>query len=169
MDFSLTVALVTSAFVIFEGLLSWREGTLTRSGRANPQLPFLWHGGMWADALILPVINALLWPNLVWHLGNASLSLVTGIVTAMIAHWWWSRDLVRDPFWPAGRSRPWWKALKIVGWLHLGFFIAQIGSLTLAVQSHVSNEVVGRVSALFVVFILLAVVQPQLILRRKPY
>ena len=143
---SWTAWLVSVAVVLLSGAVAWAEGNRRR--RPGLDMGFAEHGGMWGDALLLPIANAAIVPWIVpgwWLLGP----LAAGSVWAWWLHVWWHgghTDAVCDHMWPARPHGHWARDLSLAGWCHVAYVGGELALLLSFVLSP-TPPVCGRRSA----------------------
>lgn len=160
MEWSWTAWTVTVAAVATSGVAAWAGGRW----RAGPglDLGFVNHGGMWGDAVLLPVANALVAPWIRpgwWLLGPV---LLAGAASAALHAWWHggTRDGFRDHLWPARPAARWTKDLSWAGWCHVAFVTGQLALLLGYAAVAVPRPVVLAVTAVLTVHVPVGLLQP---------
>ena len=168
--FSLTVALATSVYVVFEGLISLLEGTFSRKQwRMQPiRLTFCWHWGVCiGDLILLPIFNGLV-------IGHLKLSIITWgmlfLVSAPItwlfhAAWWPLNENAFNfmvPNWSKSRQDrfSWYKDMTCAGWMHFIFMIGALMIILAYVMSPMPAGIVKNVCLIFLIFIPFGVIEP---------
>ncbi len=161
------VLLASGFLVVWQGLLSYRRGFLTRAqveARGSwPALPFFWHGGMWGDLLLVGPAVAIIatyaaqwsWP---WILGAA----LFGLTASITRHREYFRKESRSCHFDGRR-------LTAAGWIHF-FYMAAVFAVALLFYLATSSVSVSNarwVTGLFVAHFFLAVFEPSWYLRRK--
>ncbi|TSC77114.1 MAG: hypothetical protein G01um101431_297 [Parcubacteria group bacterium Gr01-1014_31] len=159
-------------------LISWRENTLLkRSDLPELRLTFFHHWGVCvADALLLPLINGVIWDHLQWL---AWPTLPVAIALAATLTWLCHRSWWPNPHAPVyglhfpghhgsgGNQHRWWRDLSIAGWLHIFFMGAQLLLFGIYVRSAVPAYAVWTTAALMAVFPFAAVFQPSWAVHRR--
>ena len=152
----------TFGFVVFSASVAWLEGSLTRRGCADVNMPFLNHGGMWGDAFLLSAVNALLLPHLTPVL--RTWPAVLALFCTWFAHLSWAginrRTGRRDFLWPRGVRGRALDEMGWVGWLHCIYTFAQLALLFAYAATPLPPEVVWVVSLLLTVHVLAGMAQP---------
>ncbi len=157
------VFLLTIWFVCWQLMASWDEGTITRSSWRKVKMPFLYHGGMWGDFLIMPIVNGLIWNHLDAPLSAILITLaLTGAIT-LAMHWLWGENpetRYQGHMWlPLGHNS-WFRDLSIAGWLHVVFMTGEMTILALYVISPTPPTITTAVGILLTVFWPLGSLQP---------
>jgi len=159
-EWSGTAWLVSIAVVVASGAVAFGEG----NGRRRPGLDigFINHGGMWGDALLLPVANALVIPRLSagwWMLGPALLAAIASIA---VHHWWHggAPHGMRDHMWPARPDRHWATDLSIAGWCHVLYVAGELTVLLAYGMTPVPPLVVVAVAIILSVHVPIGLLQP---------
>lgn len=166
-----TIVFLTFLIVAIEGFYAWMEGTLTPKSWSKPTISFFSHGGMWADGLICPLINGLVWN----HLVGLSFWLVFGVTLACGAatfafHAMWGADKkTTGHMWPAHPTGSWIRDMGRAGWIHFLYMIPQFAILMLYIVNPMPASVVVMVTVLMHGFIFLAQVQPGWYLLGTPF
>lgn len=154
---------VTVAAVAASGAIAWGEGTLTRLSRARVDMGFLDHGGMWSDALLLAVFNAIVVPHVSWHAWFAVPGALALALTLVMHRAWWSpTGSCRDHLWPA-RSRDgktWASSLSRAGWAHVVYMTAQLTLILVFLISRLPAAVVAAGSMMLAVHVAIGLLQP---------
>lgn len=166
---------IASITALFGGLLpllfSWIDGTLIANLKTDPalKLTFFRHWGVCiADALLLPIINGLVWDHLVWSPWYRTAAL---LVAAVIATWlchrqWWPNP--KNPAFglhfqthhaSAGNIRYWWRDLTPTGWAHIAFMAVQLTILMVYALSPMPPSVVWLTAVILTVFPIVAVLE----------
>lgn len=168
---------------LFGGLLpllfSWIDGTLIANLKADPalKLTFFRHWGVCiADALLLPIMNGLVWDHLVWEpwYRTASVFVVAVVVTWMCHRAWWpnTKHAVYGLHFPThyrslGNPSLWWRDLSAAGWSHIYFMAMQLTILGVFVFSPTPAPVVWWTAALLTAFPIVAVFEPSWVISRR--
>ena len=151
---------VSLAAVGVSGAVAGLEGNWRRSARLH--LGFATHGGMWGDALLLPVVNALVVPGIApgrWLAGPLAL----GVLASVVLHMWWHgghHEGVRDHLWPLRQTGRWHTDLSWAGWCHVGYVALEVALLLAYAVTPVSATVAVGVATLLSVHVLVGVLQP---------
>jgi len=153
---------VTMAFVAAEGVVSWFEGTLTKT-----DFPFLKHGGIWADFFILPLINGLIfgyvWNNIDKKATIAILLVILCPFAAMgMHHLWYNTQTISSWLWPvAFENRLGFSPdTSWAGFIHVNFMSLQLMILLFLVFTPVPPGIMQMVAVLLTLFWPLTVLQP---------
>ncbi len=84
-----TAVAIAFGLVMIQGLFAWWNGTLTRSHGRKIHMPFLYHGGMWSDAFIMPFVIGLTVDHIdtkfnvwSWLIAGAALLTITVLLHA---------------------------------------------------------------------------------------
>jgi uncharacterized protein YndB with AHSA1/START domain len=150
---SLTAVVVSGAVAAVEG--NWRRSTRLHLGFAT-------HGGMWGDAVLLPIVNALAVPWIVpgtWLIGP----LLGGLVGTVLIHAWWhgGHDAgVRDHLWPTRPTGRWYADLSWSGGCHVVYVAVESALLLAFAVSATPAPVTWIVSGLLTAHVLVGVLQP---------
>lgn len=164
---SLFIIELTMLAVIVQAVLSALNGTLRPSSKQKPDIAFLQHGGMWADFLIYPLINAAIWPYLEFDLW-AILWGPLAISATVAMHALWGNDQqTSGHMWPAHPHNEWYQNISLAGWVHVLFMTAEIFLLLNFVTSPTPNSVVLLVGLLLTIAWPLGVIQPCYIITDK--
>ena len=147
-------------FVFLEAFFSWRSGTLTATAQRRPNLPFLRHGAMWADALFLSVVLGLVLPHLVFSWPVFVFGIALGALITALLHQTWGSGDATGHMWPAHAHRSWIRDLSVAGWMHLLFTAGVIATLFLYCVSPVSDVTIWFVAIVLTFFVPLAALQP---------
>ena len=106
--------------VLVSALTAWHAGTWRR--RADLDLGFFEHGGMWGDLLLLPVANAVIVP----HVEIGAWLVAPGVAAAAVSVWlhvqWYGGGggrPWREHLWPSRAHATWHGDLSGAGWLHV--------------------------------------------------
>ena len=129
--------IVSVAAVAVSGAVAAVEGHWRRSARV--QVGFAGHGGMWGDAVLLPVVNALVVP---WISAGEWLAwpLLAGAAASTALHAWWHgghQHGVREHMWPSRPTGHWYADLSWAGWCHVVYVAFEVAVL---VGGHVFHE-----------------------------
>jgi hypothetical protein len=140
--------IVSVAAVAASGVVAAFEGHWRRSARI--QLGFGTHGGMWGDALLLPVVNALAvpWIRPGWWL---AVPLLMGAVASVALHAWWHGGRqagVREHMWPSRPTGHWRSDLSWAGWCHVVYVAVELALLAAYVISAMPPPAVAAAVAL---------------------
>src|SRR3989344_3283913 len=122
------VALFTMAFVAAEGVVSWFEGTLTKT-----DFPFLKHGGIWADFFIFPLINGLIF-DYIWKIIDKKplmavlIVMICPFATTAMHHLWYNTQTISSWLWPvAFENRLGFQPdISWAGFIHINFMSLQL-------------------------------------------
>jgi hypothetical protein len=148
------------AAVAASGAVAAFEGHWRRS--AGVQVGFASHGGMWGDAILLPVANALIVPWIVAGVWLAA-PLLTGAAASLVLHAWWhggQRDGIREHMWPSRRTGRWQTDLSRAGWCHVVYVAGELTVLLAYVVTPMPARVVVAVSLILSVHVPLGVLLP---------
>lgn len=160
MEWSWVTWLVSLVAVGVSGAVAAVEGHWRRSPQL--QLGFATHGGMWGDALVLPVANALVVPWIgpgLWLAGP----LMFGVLASVVIHMWWHgghHEGVRDHVWPARPTGRWHTDLSRSGWCHVVYVAIEVALLMAYAVVPMPAAVVWAVTVMLTVHVLLGVLQP---------
>jgi hypothetical protein len=160
MEWSWTAWTVTVAAVALSGAVAWAEGHWR--ARTGVDLGFANHGGMWGDAWLLPVANAVIAPWLPpgwWWLGP----VLVAAAAAVALHAWWhggTTDGFRDHLWPTRPSAHWATDLSWAGWCHVAFVTGQLALLLAYAAVAVPSRVVAVVTVVLTLHVPLGLLQP---------
>ncbi len=166
--FDLKIALMTSLVVFVQGLASYYEGTLLPTSRCKPMIAFLYHcGASWADGLVLPAFNGLVWPHL--HPSTLLVSAVAMpcLLMTHIGHRSWYRRSETGHMWPTYTSGIWYRDMGLAGWTHYFFMVLQSTIMGLYVFTPMPHKVVWAIAVVMIPFIVLAGIQPRWYLTGK--
>jgi hypothetical protein len=152
--------IVSVAAVAVSGAVAAVEGNWRRSARV--QVGFGGHGGMWGDALLLPVVNALVVP---WIPSGAWLAgpLVTGIAVSIGLHTWWHGGHahgVREHMWPSRPTGRWYADLSWSGWCHVVYVAFEVAVLLAYAATPIPPRLVVIVSLLLTAHVPIGVLVP---------
>ena len=152
--------LISASAVALSGAVAALEGHWRRSDRV--QVGFAIHGGMWGDAVLLPVVNALIvpWIRPGWWLAA---TLAGGIVASIALHAWWHGgrpDGVREHMWPSRPIGRWHADLSWAGWCHVVYVAFEVAVLAAYVVTPIPARVVGLVSVLLTAHVPIGVILP---------
>lgn len=166
---SWTAWVVSVAVVILSGAVAWAEGNRRR--RPGLDMGFVEHGGMWGDAILLPIANAAIVPWIVpgwWLLGP----LAAGILWSLWLHVWWHGghpDGVCDHMWPARRHRHWAADLSLAGWCHVAYVGGELALLLAFAMTRTPPATVLLVSVILTAHVPLGLLQPAWFARRRVF
>lgn len=157
----------TAGFMFVSALVAAYEGTLTRHGFRRVKMPLVNHGGMWSDALILPVVNALLIPPPPAAAHSALAIVLTGVGSVLLTfkmhgQWYvWLREQGHTcHMWPRF-DRGQYSDISLAGRLHVMFMAAELVILGLAfLLSPLPRPTLLWVAALLSVHITVGTIQP---------
>lgn len=160
MIFSWPTWLLSVAAVLLCAGVAGREGNWRR--REGLDIGFAEHGGMWGDLLLLPVVNALVVPQLALGLWL----FVPFTVSAVASVWLHARwhgghaSAVRDHMWP---SRPYghrFRDLSAAGWLHVLYVVGELGLIVAWAMSPMPRATVLVLAAMLSIHVPLGLLQP---------
>lgn len=146
--------------VVLSGVVAAAEGNWRRSARLD--IGFGGHGGMWGDALLLPVVNALVTPWVEpgwWLLGT----LAVGLAGSIALHVWWHGGHdggIREHMWPARPSGQWHRDLSWAGWMHVIYVTGEVAVLAVYLVTPLPLTTVILVSLLLTFHVPLGVLVP---------
>jgi len=148
------------AAVAVSGLAAAIEGHWRRSARID--VGFAAHGGMWGDAILLPIVNALIVP---WVSTGAWLvtPLFVGIAASMALHTWWHGGRthgIREHMWPTRPTGRWHADLSWAGWCHVVYVAFEVAVLLAYAVTPVPPRVVVIVSLLLSAHVPIGVLLP---------
>jgi hypothetical protein len=151
---------VSVAAVAVSGAVAGAEGNWRRSARLP--VGFATHGGMWGDAVLLPVVNALVVP---WIAFGAwlMLPLAAGILASIALHVWWHGGHshgIREHMWPARPTGRWASYLSWAGWCHVIYVAFEVAVLIAYAVTPMPGPVVILVSSLLSAHVPLGVLVP---------
>lgn len=160
MEWSWTTWAVSVAAVAVSGLVAWVEGLWRR--RPGLDIGFVNHGGMWGDAVLLPLANAAIVPWLApgWWLA-APLALAAA--SSVAVHVWWHGGVpvgVRDHMWPSRPTGHWAADLSWAGWCHVAYVTGELGLLLAFAATLVPRDVVLLVTVVLTLHVPLGLLQP---------
>lgn len=147
-----------NALLAFEGLialqgwLAWGEGFLTprqlQLMRGTKGLPFLAHGGMWGDALIISPLVALIvaYYGTKWSPVEVTVAMLVGLVSSFAMH-----ETYRKIPWPEAHVRHGY--LTDAGWAHLVYMAAAFAVILLYFFHAPYTPWMWAVSALLIVHV----------------
>lgn len=151
---------VSVAAVAASGLVALAEGNWRK--RPGLDIGFSQHGGMWGDAVLLPIANAAIVPWISW--GWWMLWLVgVGAIASVGLHVWWhgaTRHGVRDHMWPTRPTGRWAADLSRAGWCHVAYVTAELGLLLAYAATAVPARVVLLVTFVLSLHVPLGLLQP---------
>ncbi len=151
---------VSVAAVVASGLVAGAEGNWRR--RADLDIGFRSHGGMWGDAVLLPVANAAVVPWIDWGWWLLAPVAVAG-VTSVALHALWhgaTSHGVRDHMWPTRPTGRWAADLSRAGWCHVVYVTGQLGLLLAYAVTPVPLPVVALVTGILTVHVPLGLLHP---------
>jgi hypothetical protein len=160
MEFSWGAWLVSVAVVLASGAVAAHEGHWRR--RPGLDMGFADHGGMWGDALLLPIANALAVPSIApgwWLLAP----LAAGAAISWRLHIVWHGGAtggVRDHMWPARPTGRWAADLSRSGWCHVLYVAGEMGLLLAWAWSPSPAVAVWTVTTILSLHAPLGVLQP---------
>jgi hypothetical protein len=148
------------AAVAVSGAVAAVEGHWRRSARV--EVGFAGHGGMWGDALLLPVVNALVVP---WIPSGAWLAwpLLAGASVSIALHAWWHGGHphgVREHIWPSRPAGRWHADLSWAGWCHVVYVAFEVAVLVAYLVTPMPARVVLLVSLLLSAHVPIGVILP---------
>jgi hypothetical protein len=117
---------------------------------------------MWGDALLLPVVNALVVPSIpagAW----LAWPLFVGIAASVALHAWWHGGHahgIREHMWPSRPTGRWHTDLSWAGWCHVVYVAFEVAILVAYVVTPVPPRVVGLVSLLLTAHVPIGVLWP---------
>lgn len=155
------ILIVTVFFKIIEGLFAWQNGTLMPSSPGRPIISFISHGGTWGDFMIIPVVNALIWPHLCGSLQKVVFIFLASLMMMILLHVIWGSDLeTTGHMWPSHPTGSWLRDLSIAGWVHVAYTTATFTILLIYATSPTPVRTAWIVGVLMMIFWCFAVVQP---------
>jgi hypothetical protein len=160
LEWSWVTWVASLAAVGVSGAVAGGEGNWRRSNHLH--LGFATHGGMWGDALLLPVVNALVVPGIAPGLWLAG-PLTLGVLGSVGLHLWWHgghREGVRDHLWPIRPTGRWHTDLSWSGWCHVVYVALEVALLLAYAVTPAPIAVVWWVAALLSVHVLVGILQP---------
>jgi hypothetical protein len=160
MAWSSEVWLVSVVAVVVSGVVAAAEGHWRRGHRLH--VGFAAHGGMWGDAILLPIANALIVP---WLPSGAWLAapLAGGVVASAALHLWWHGGHaggIREHMWPSRPTGRWAADLSWAGWCHVVYVSFEVALLLAYVVTPVPARVVVLVSLLLTAHVPIGVLVP---------
>jgi hypothetical protein len=153
--------LVSVSAVTLSGAVAAAEGNWRRSARL--QVGFATHGGMWGDAVLLPVVNALVVPWIASGWWLIVILLAAGVAASVALHAWWHGGHahgIREHMWPERRTGQWMADLSWAGWCHLAYVACEVAVLLAYVIAPMPTDVVMVVSLILSVHVPLGVLLP---------
>ncbi len=156
-----SVAFVSAMFVFFEALVSFAEGTLSKSSYRKPKVSFFAHAGMWGDFLIFPFINGLIWDHLHPFSWQTWLVVLGSLLITLALHVFWaSNHSTTGHMWPNHKTGKWYSDMSMSGWLHVIYMTCQLSILILYALNPMPYFVVVATGVLLTIFWPLGVIQP---------
>ncbi len=167
LEWSGLVWAVSVGAVAVSGAVAAREGHWRHSGRLD--VGFASHGGMWGDAVLLSIVNAVVvpWIEPGWWLAGPALA---GVAATVALHAWWHggrRHGLREHMWPARPTGRWWRDLSWAGWCHVLYVAGEVAVLAAYAATPLPAPVVLLVSILLTAHVPLGVLQPPWIASRQ--
>lgn len=160
LEWSWAAWLVSVAAVAGSGLVARAEGNWHR--RPGLDIGFGNHGGMWGDAVLLPIANAVIVPHMPWGwwlLGPVAVAAVTSVAL----HAWWHGATphgVRDHMWPTRPTSRWAADLSLAGWCHVAYVTFELALLLAYAAIPVPLPVVALVTAVLSIHVPLGLLHP---------
>jgi hypothetical protein len=152
--------LVSVTAVAVSGAVAAAEGHWRRSSRV--QVGFATHGGMWGDAILLPIVNALVVPWIaagVWVVAP----LLAGAAASLALHAWWHGGHphgIREHMWPSRPTGRWHADLSWAGWCHVAYVAVEVALLITYVVTPMPVAAVLWVSLLLSAHVPIGVLAP---------
>ncbi|MEZ5285407.1 MAG: hypothetical protein R2712_11500 [Vicinamibacterales bacterium] len=151
---------MTVGAVAVSGAVAYAEGHWRR--RPGLDLGFADHGGMWGDALLLPVANGVIvpWLPAAWWL-TLPVLLAAGAAALLHAAWHGgTRGGFRDHMWPTRPASHWARDLSWAGWCHMAYVTGQIAILVAYAVTTVPPAVVLMVTIVLTLHVPLGLLHP---------
>jgi hypothetical protein len=159
-EWSWATWVVSVAAVVVSGLVALVEGNWRR--RPGLDIGFGNHGGMWGDAVLLPVANAVIAPWVVWGWW-VLWPIAIAAPTSVALHAWWHGNTpygVRDHMWPTRPTGRWASDLSWAGWCHVAYVTGELALLLAYAATVVPLPVVVVVTAVLSIHVPLGLLQP---------
>lgn len=127
----MTLALLNLALVIIGYAIAYREGRWNHEQLGNKSIPYLNHGGMWADLIILTIVAGYIDPyKYVWTQDQILTCLSISLAISIIAHIIWSKHQtipghIIEPSKKGLLKMPWG------GWYHLVYMTIALATVLL--------------------------------------
>jgi|SRR3989344_2318428 len=166
MEFSIAAMIMTMAFVVVSGFVSYTEGTFTSR---NVKMGFINHGGMWDDFFGLAILNGLVAPYLKG--GYTSAAIGAALIATLAIHAIWE-DMLRKTestchIFPNYNNLYWWKNVSAAGALHIAYMTLQLAVIIMYLYSPMPKHVVWIVSTLLAFHTTFGSIQPGWYCTRK--
>lgn len=111
--------LVNAILVLFEGIIAMHEGYMSHTQMGEKSLPWLNHGGSWADLIIISIVIAMIIPyRLRWKRRDIILCGILSAIITIACHVWWAISMPISSH-IINISGQWFSKLTIGGYYHL--------------------------------------------------
>lgn len=153
------LALCNIALCAIGCAIAYREGRLTHEQLGPDSIPYINHGGMWADWILVTAVAYLAWPYAKdWSTNQIVLCLSASLAVSIIAHLAWAsmQTIPGHIIEPSGSDLG---KLPIGGWYHL-FYMTVSLALVLLFYLCSPGAPLLTVSVLLTIFVVPAVLQP---------
>lgn len=168
MEINWVIFWATVFLVALQAMASIKEGTFYHHNWGKGLMPFVLHGGMWGDLLILPVVNGLVWQYLNplmldWALKKTLfVILVVSFLITWMMHILWSADeSLCGHMWPSHRKHDWLDDMSLSGKLHMVFMTLELTLLgSLIFSSDVPKNILVATAVLLTIFWPMGVILP---------
>jgi hypothetical protein len=172
--FSWTIFFFTIGVVFIEMLAAWKEKTFSRKQNSKINVYLLRHWGIViGDLILLPIFNGLIIFYFNFSLSIYVIFAILSFLLTWIAHrlWWpsWEYEFnFMTPNWEASRKNPkhWYKDLTLAGWTHFLFMTAELVIIAGYIFSRVPSNIVWYSFFIFIIFIPVAFIKPELDIKR---
>lgn len=162
--FNIVVAVVLLTIFWAQVFATIGDGTFVNEKKAQwkVDMPFVAHGGMWADLIIVPVICGLIWNYMQAPLQTAVACIAGALTATIVMHAAWGADKrTTGHMWPNHRNRCWWLDLSTAGWMHVLYMWVVLSLLFMyAVSPPAPASITWAVGILLTIFTPLAVILP---------
>lgn len=155
----MTLALLNLVLCALGYAIAYRENRLTHGQLGPDSIPYINHGGMWADAMLITIVAYLAWPYAKsWSTNEVVICLSASLAISMIAHVAWAsmQTIPGHIIEPSGSDLG---KLPIGGWYHMFYMTV---SLALVLLFYLCSPGAPRlaVSILLSILVIPAVMQP---------
>jgi len=153
-------AILNACIVLFSGLVAYWEGRLTHKQLGEKSIPWLWHGGVWADLLLLtPVIYYISPFFQEWEMNQVVMYGLISIGVTAICHLLYAKTqpIAGHIVEPKGLG---FGKLPIGGWYHFAYATVILAVVALFYLQPGTEKPTMAVSILLTAYTLVSVIQP---------
>jgi hypothetical protein len=172
MEVSFLPVMAAVLVVFYEGVLSFSDQTFWPGQDKNKliKLPFVYHGGVWGDLLILPYLFGIWVPQMSvpWWLWIGFFP-VAFVITWYCHKTWWRMCEKQPGFMYPDRSESrgdperWHWDLPGAAWVHFIYMVGAVMMIGGHIYSPMPAEIVWRTCWLMLVFVPVAVIAPGIV------